>query len=96
MNKTKELALNMKIKFCRKTGSAYFIKKNNCNYLIPKSYKNMFEEEKEPIRNGELFFVTGIELLDKRNRQIKISAIRRCDGSLACFREEDIGYFVTI
>ena len=96
MIKLKELTLNMKIKFCRKTGSAYFIKKNNCNYLVPSAYKKLFDMEKEPIRNGELFFVTNIEVLDKRNRQIKISAIRRSDGSLVCFREEDIGYFVTI
>lgn len=99
-DKLKELTINMRIKFCRHSGSAHVMKLSESRqYLIPSCYidsvKNL-DAEFIKIRNGELFYVTNIEVLNKSRRQIKISAIRRQTGQLIYFREDDIGYFVTI
>ena len=99
-DKLKELTINMRIKFCRNSGSAYVMKLSESRqYLIPNCYIDSLkslEPEFSKIRNGELFYVTNIGVLSKSRRQIKISAIRRETGQLVYFREDDIGYFVTI
>lgn len=98
MNLTKELNVNMKIKFCRPTGSAYSGKfSNDQYYLIPFVYSDKYKNNiMSTIRNGELFIVTNIQTVNLKNRIIKISAIRKETGKLINFREEDLGFFVTI
>jgi hypothetical protein len=98
MNISKELNVNMRIKFCRPTGSAYSGKfSNDQYYLIPFPYAEKYKSNiMSSIRNGELFTVTNIETVNLKNRLIKISAIRKETGKLISFREEDLGYFVTI
>lgn len=84
----------MMIRFIKKSNSAYISRLNNDKfYFISEINKQFLGEDTTPIKNGEVFFITKIDVLDKTNRLIKINLFRKKDNTECFLREEDIVFF---
>lgn len=84
----------MMIRFIRKSNTAFVSRlDNNKFYFISEINKKFLSDEFTSMKNGEVCYITKIEVLDKVNRKIKLSIFRQKDNTEFYIREEDIVYF---
>lgn len=97
INHTKKIKTGTSLWFCKKSDTAYVSKlDNNHNYFISDVNKQFLSDEYTPIKNGEYFFVAGIETIKEFKYTTKITLSREKDRSLVIIRYEDLFHFCTV
>ena len=93
---TKEIKTGSSLWFCKKSNSAYVSKlSNGTNYFISEVNKQFLSDEYTEIKNGEYFFVSGVETIKELKYTTKINLLREKDRSSVIIRYEDLFHFCT-
>ena len=94
--KTKEIKTGASIWFCKKSGSAFISKmNNNKNYFVSHVNRSVLSDNFVPIRNGEYFFVTSVNVIKELNHTVVLTLSREKDNSQTIIRYEDLFHFCT-
>lgn len=96
MNDTKEIKNGSSVWFCKKSNTAYISKMaNGKNYFISDVNKQFLTEDYSHIKNGEYFFITGINILKDLDYTVKLTMSREKDKKQVIIRYEDLFHFCT-